>query len=105
MRAGKLRHRITIKEPGITYNECNEEVPGYLPFATVWASVEPLKGREYLEAKKDSVEISYLIRIRYIAGLREDMIVAYQDKELDIESILNIDEKNKEIHLMCKERK
>lgn len=104
MNPGDLRHRITIQSPtGTAQNQCGEDVPAYTTFATVWAAVEPLRGREYLEAQKIRPEMQYRVRIRYLAGVTTDMQVVYRGKILDIQSIINVDERNRELHLMCLE--
>jgi len=105
MNPGELRHRVTIQAPtGTTQNECSEDVPTYVDFATVWAAVEPLRGREYFEAQKIRPEMQYRVRMRYLAGVTTDMQVIYRGKILDIQSVINVDERDAELHLMCLER-
>ncbi|MBO8183770.1 MAG: phage head closure protein, partial [Archaeoglobus sp.] len=47
MRAGELRHRITIQQMQDTQNEYGEPTKEWVDAATVWASIEGLRGREY----------------------------------------------------------
>ncbi|QNB48205.1 phage head closure protein [Thermanaerosceptrum fracticalcis] len=106
MRAGELRHRITIQKPnGYTQNAAGEDVPNYADWVTVWAAVEPLKGREYQEAQKMRAETSYRIKLRYLAGITPEMQVRLRDgRLLEIQNVLNIAEQNRELHLMCVEK-
>lgn len=105
MNPGQLRHRITIQHvSGTTINTSGEEIPKYVDWKTAWAAVEPLKGREYLEAQKLRAELTYRIKIRYMAGLEQSMRVKFKDRIFRIESIINLNEANREVHLMCVEQ-
>ena len=105
MNPGQLRHRITIQHvSGTTTNTSGEEIPRYVNWKTAWASVEPLKGREYLEAQKLRAELTYRIKIRYLADLEQSMRVKFKDRIFRIESIINLNEANREIHFMCVEQ-
>ena len=60
-----LRHRVTFQKPsGKVTNSMGEDIPLYLDFATVWAAVEPLTGREYSEAQKIRAETTYRVTVR-----------------------------------------
>lgn len=104
LKIGDLRHRITFQVPSTTENEIGEEIPVYNDFKTVWASIEPLSGKEYLEANKESNEITHRIRIRYTQGITNDMRIVYKNRVFDIQSIINVNERNKELQIMCIER-
>ena len=98
----KLRQCITFQKPGGTVkNGMGEDVPVYTDFATVWAAVEPLTGREYAEAQKIRAETTYRVTTRYMAGITPDMRVLHKDKTLNIASVLNIDERNVELQIMA----
>ena len=65
---GKLRHRITFMEPNRVQNEIGEWVEEWRPIEknpTVWAAVEPLRGRTYFEAKQATADVDGKITIRY----------------------------------------
>jgi len=100
----KLRHRITLQKPsGVTKNTLGEDVPTYGDFATIWANVEPMTGREYQEAQKIRAETTYRVTIRYLAGLSTDMRIIYGGRELEIVSILNIGERNVQMQIVASE--
>lgn len=105
LRAGDLRHRVTIKTPGMVENEAGEEVPGYVEFKKAWASIKPITGREYQENEKDSNEITHRIRIRYTTGLTEKMRIVFGIRKFDIESIINVEELNRELLIKCIEKR
>jgi len=98
----KLRHRVTFQKPGgAVKNAMGEDVPVYADFATVWAAVEPLTGREYAEAQKIRADTTYRVTTRYIAGITPEMRIVHRDKTLNIASVLNIGERNVELQIMA----
>ena len=105
----KLRHRVTFqKVTGTTRNGMGEDVPAYTDYATVWAAVEPLTGREYTEAQKIRAETTYRVTARYLAGVTPDMRIVHStacnvQRILEIQSILNIRERNIELQIMASE--
>jgi SPP1 family predicted phage head-tail adaptor len=103
MRAGPLRQRVTIKDKSVSQNTYGEEVITWTDVDTVWAAVEPLSGREFLEGKQITAEVSTRIRIRYRSGITPEMQVVFGSITYDIHSIIHIEEREREIHLMCQE--
>lgn len=103
MRAGRLRHEITIQEPTATQNAVGEETLSWSDYATVRASVEPMSGREYWNSKQVQSEITHEIRIRYYPGVTSEMRVSWGNRVFEIESVINVNERNREMILMCKE--
>lgn len=107
MKTGELRHRVTIqKSQGGTLNSLGEETTKYVDYKTVWAAVEPLKGREreYQNTDQFQAEVDYRIRIRYTPDLKPNMRIVFRGRIFSIQAIINIDERNREIHFHCLER-
>lgn len=73
--------------------------------ATVWASITPLSGREFVEAKQRQIDATVRITIRY----RADMLptpnwrVKFGSRIYDIDSVINRDERGRTVDLMCRE--
>ena len=89
MRAGKLRHRITIQRPARKQDPNTGEMrEGWEDVAPVWASREPISVREFIAAKAGQAEISARIMIRYRAGIDATMRVLYRDTVYNIEGVL-----------------
>jgi len=107
MNPGKLRHRVTIQQFA-------EVLDGYgtptgssdwQDVATVWASVEPLSGREYLLAENVNTEAKIRVKMRYRKGVTTGMRIKYGERMLDIQSVADIEERHREMELMCIEVK
>ncbi len=102
MNAGKLRHQVTIKKPIETQNAYGEPEVRWQDIATVWAQVEPLRGREYFASKQMVAEVEVRITIRYRSDVTAKMKIAKGTDDYLIETIINVMERNRELQLMCK---
>jgi SPP1 family predicted phage head-tail adaptor len=100
---GRLRHRVTIQQQSSTQDGYGEQVNTWNDLITVWASVEPLKGREHFAAQQVKTETTTRIKMRYRAGIVSKMRVAYGSKTYDIMSVIDLEERHIELHLMCME--
>lgn len=105
MNIGQLRHRLKIYDKGtLTRNATGEEIPAYDALvATVWGAVEPLSGREFLEANQVQADATIRIRIRYRSNIRPEMRVIEGSHTYHIDSVLDQRGERKELHLMCRE--
>jgi len=103
MRAGKLKKRVVIQKNTPTQDAYGSEVESWATFATRWASVEPLKGQEFFAAQQTDAALTVAFRLRYLAGVTTEMRVSYNSRLFDIHSAINVDERNRELILMCTE--
>ena len=103
MRAGEIRHRITLQEPVHIRDSFQENVTTYNDVVTVWAAIEWESGRRFLEAKQLNAEVQGVIRIRYRSGVLPEWRIKYEDRYFEILSIANIQERDREIQLTVKE--
>ena len=102
-RAGQLRHRITLQSVSTTPDSSGDRVEAFATFATVWARVEPLTGREQFIAQQIQSETNYRVEIRYRAGVVATMRVLFGGRTFEVVSVLNVGERNSDLHLMCRE--
>lgn len=104
MEAGKLRHRVTIQQA----TDGRDAVGGAtLTWSTFQANfpvaIIPRSGREAEFGGRVSANVSHRIEGRYITGVTPKMRIVKGDRVFNIESILNVDERNREMHFYCKE--
>lgn len=102
----RLRHRVTIlRPPGPEdVDEYGQPLDEFVPVATVWAGIEPLRGREYFSAMSEHAEVTTRIRIRYREDIDRTMRVRHGETEFEILHIIHPEFGKKELQLMCKER-
>lgn len=106
MRAGTLRHRITIQQPSASQDTYGEEIITWSTWATVWAAVEPMRADERYTANDAQLlaEADTRIRIRYRPGVTHQMRVSFESRLFDIQGVINLETRDREIHLLCKEK-
>lgn len=104
MQIGKLRYKITIENVTETISDIGETVEEWIEFATVWAEITPLRGREYWASKQTTSEITGKIRIRYLTNITSKMRVKFGERIFDIEAVLNTNERKIETILLVSEK-
>lgn len=103
IRAGKLRHEIVIQKTTQTQSTSGAFVDSWATFATVRASIEPLNGKEYFDSQQVNAEENIRFRIRYLPNLTTKMRISWDSRIFDIRSIINTNERNRELILMVVE--
>lgn len=103
MKIGKLRHRIAIEQVVETQDSDGSVIEAWSSYAAVQASIEPISGREYFAAQSTQADVTHRIRLRYFPGVTPKMRVNYNSRIFDILSVININEHNRELQLMCRE--
>lgn len=103
---GKVyRHKITIQEFVEEVDEYGTPIEsGWQDVMTVWASIEPIRGSEYIQLQNTQAELSARIRMRYRPDITPAMRVLYQDRVFDIQSVIDINEQHTHLELMCVEK-
>lgn len=81
----------------------NSRTETWVDFAYIWAAIQPLAGREYFSARQENAEVTTRITIRYLKDAKPDMRVMFNEKVYEILSVINQDERNISLVLMCKE--
>ena len=104
MKIGTLRHRIKIQAYNASRDSFGSEVPEWVDVTTVWASMTPVSGKEYMASSQMRAEVTTKIGIRYQQGVTPKMRVVCGTRIFDIISVLNLEERNIELQLLCKER-
>ena len=105
MNIGELNHRITILKRA---NKKPLEDTTYENFKAVWAKINNLYGKEFIEAQKVEANISKKFIIRYVKDLDmsinpnacKDFIISYKGVLYNILYIDNIKEQNKFMEIM-----
>lgn len=111
MRAGTLRNRVVLQSRTETQGSTGEVTWTWADVDEVWAAIEPISGREYFAAQQVQSSTDTRIRIRYRHGVTSKMRVKYEEpgspmytRYYEIESVINVREGRRELHLMCRER-
>jgi SPP1 family predicted phage head-tail adaptor len=106
MRAGKLRHRVTIQQADrtthddgsydITWTDCTN--------GHVQASIQPLTSKELWQARQVDDHSTHTVRMRYFKGLTAHHRLLFGERVFQIEGPpLDVDERHVEFELRCRE--
>ena len=103
MRAGQLRHRVTIQKPTEgTPNDYGETLDTWSDVATVHASVIMQAAREAFEAAQVQPEGTVEVIVRYRSDLTSEKRFKFGDRLLYIDSVV-ADERRRQQTCLCHE--
>lgn len=107
IRSGRLRDLVEIRNPVRTLNEHGEEKLNYVTVETAWVSVEPIRAREYIEARHLQPELETVIVLRPTDNVRSDSQIVVLDKGIErvyelIGPPINVENRNKRMELLCR---
>jgi len=105
MRAGQLRHYVVVEQPAspVVRSASGAVVKTWQAFATVWARVEPIGGRERFGSSEFAKELTHRVTIRALIGLTSDMRIKLGTRAFDILSVTDRDERGRMMQLECRE--
>ena len=102
MNVGRLRHRVMLQQRQAASNDPAEDF--WADTTEVWAFVQPSRGAEQQSQQQSESAADHKVTMRPISiNARENRLV-YQSRIFDIESVINIDERDKVLEVLCKER-
>lgn len=99
---GKLRHRVTIQTYSESTNSYGETSKSWSDQATVWASVEPLSGRELEYAQQVHAQTTTKIVMRW-RSISTKQRISFNGQTYEILSVLNPEERNIKAVCLCVE--
>jgi SPP1 family predicted phage head-tail adaptor len=103
MRAGRLRKRVILQTATETQDSYGQAVRTWADTITVYAGVEPINGREQYRAQAERAELTHLVVIRFRPDVLPINRVVHGTRTFDVEAVVNPFERNKELHLLCRE--
>ena len=105
MRAGRLRHVITIESKAQTVDSYGDVVKGYTPvYSDIRAEVGQPTGKQLERAGMTANEALRVITLRYVPGITPRHRVVYDGRYMDIESVVNVRERSRSLELVCREQ-
>lgn len=108
MLIGPKTRRIVLQAPTEVVDAVGDVVPSWTTLATVWASIEPLRGEERYLAQQVQATVTHRIRIRWSATLSASLTpkcrATYGSRVFDIGSVADLQTQRRELELMVTER-
>lgn len=103
VKAGELNKRISLQAVTQTETATGGISESWSTFISVWAQVKPTSSREFMQASQAREKVSHRIKIRYRSDVTVKHRVRYGSRTLKIVSVINTDESDEELILMCEE--
>lgn len=103
MRLGPLRHRISFEARATGRDEFGQPVEGWTLIAQVWASVEPLSGRELIGGQQVQGEVTHRIRCRYYPGIETADRILFGARPFEVRSLINSREVGASLEILAVE--
>lgn len=80
--------------------------PGTTTLASgLWCKIESLHGQKLLIAQQVAANSTHIIKLRYLAAVDEQCKVAFGSRTFEIVSAVDLEERQTELWLYCKEAK
>lgn len=106
MQIGRKDRRVAFDKPTDSADTFGDALITYTEQATVWASVEPLRGTEAFETQQVRADVTHRIRIRYsaaLAGISPKWRARMGSTVFDLVSVLDINTGHRELELLATE--
>lgn len=104
MDSNKLVKFIELQYPTLAKNEIGEVIQTWVTKQYIWASIEPLTGREKFLAQQVYTDLTARIRVRYRSDINPTMRLLFGHRIFEINAVVNPGERNEELELLCTER-
>jgi len=104
VRAGRLRHRVALERRTTGTDAFGSVVQSWDRYATVWADVAPLSGREMLADGQVRSDVSHRVRIRHLDGVAETDRIVHRGRTLEVVAVMNMDERDRTLEVLAMER-
>lgn len=102
MRAGDLRHRITIQEQIFSKDaRTGEKISAWQDVGTLWAEVDFLEGSENFRTPETHAQQNIKVRMRYCPGITTAMRVKFANDVFYIQSLADLAGRKRELQLIC----
>jgi len=100
---GDLNKRITIQYPTRVSDGMGNFTETWNDSDTIFAAIWPVSAKEQIQSMQNVMEITHRIRIRYMSVLRPDWRLKFGTRYFAILSVINQNERNEWLDLLCKE--
>lgn len=100
--AGLMTHRVTLQSPSASVDVLGQRVETWTDVATVWAQVQPLRGREFFAAGAINSEASVKIRIWHRSDVTGAMRVLWRGvPHAIVAPPIDVEGARRALELMC----
>jgi len=103
VRAGKLRHRLTIEKATRTRDAHGGETMTWRRVANRWGSIEPLSGREQLQAQQAQSRMTHRVTMRHMESMTPHHRIKARGRTFNVHEVGNVEERDRMTVCLCEE--
>ena len=111
LRAGEFRDMVALQTPTLVKDNRGGGVYEWSTLANVWAHVKTISRSDYIgfanrerfEEGQMRAHRQFMVTIRYGQPVNTKMRLLFRGRDLEIKSVINVDELNWQILLHCEE--
>lgn len=103
MRAGQLRHRVTIQRATVTRDSHGQETRAFAKLASRWANIQPIRAREIVDGGATEQDVTHKVTLRHFPGLLPTDRFLHGGRTFAIQSVINPGERNVMTELLATE--
>jgi SPP1 family predicted phage head-tail adaptor len=100
---GTFRHTLTLQQESRAADTGGGVVLTWVNLRDVWARVEPISGRETIQAGNVVGVVTHRITTRYDSAIAPSLRFAWGARVLNIRSVKNVDAHNRFMVIMAEE--
>lgn len=105
MKAGRMRKRGELQQPVKSKSPTGQQLEAWERYDTVWIGVEPVSSRLRLASEQIYADVTHRGIVRFHSQIRHGHRVIVNGKIFEVTSVINRDERNRELELMLIETK
>lgn len=103
IRAGELRHLAKFKEPTVAAVDGDTTLEPFVEEFEAWVAIDPVAGTEQTVGDQVQASRGSLVKMRYDSRVHERLTMTARGRVFEIMSVLNLDERDIELQLTCRE--
>ena len=104
MRAGSLRHPITIEEASTSRDAMgNEHAASHKTIARMGAQIETVSLREEELYRQREAVVTHRLRTRYMKGIKAHMRIRFGSRTFEIVDVVPIGNRHRDMKIIAKE--
>ena len=101
LRAGRLRHLVTIQSRTVTKNQYHENVETWTDGACIPVDVVPVSASESVTADQLETQQRYRVTVRYNSAITNKSRLKWGSSFLDVHQVIDRDERGRAMDLIC----
>ena len=103
LQAGELNRHITLQTRASSQDSYGQQAATWSDWATCWAHIRPISGREVMTAQAINAETTHVITIRYRPGVTAAMRAVFGSRLFNILAVTEPEMAHVTLELLCSE--